>query len=361
MADEYTEIAQKALDMGLEELYEPIKEGFRPSAEEVKQEAKQLINIARQNKEFDEIYKQSIKNLNPESQSSIFKFTKNHIMSKQHYVEVLRQVIKFQQVVNEFLGQKVFMTLMFVSPKGETVELFNMNSDIENITNVNYNKYHKTFQGKISLAKVREAEETVKMINKQNDSLKNTFTEVWQRYRISRDTYDFKSNGAFILWKAKGKWEGASLHTVGPLGEAYVAFFINDFTFSNRIESSVKTFMTHKDFGAIKADATNGFLQGDITKGALEIGVKMGNNAEPLGYSDIIDFAREIIQVTDVDSYLQHLKEKLQEKGEKQKQVKLLTGNIQNTHKELIDNLIQEGRVGGTYSGKYSNGVSIYE
>ena len=67
--------------------------------------------------------------------------------------------------------------------------------------------------------------------------------------------------------------------------------------------------MLNGKYGAVKADNASGLLQGDVTKGSLEFGVKI-NGATALGYVDIIKYAKELLEVSDVKNFLLGLKQK---------------------------------------------------
>ena len=363
MADsEIMQISQQAIDMGMEELYKPIEEELRPDEMKVRKAAEKLIEKALTYKQDKENLERSIGKLNTESQNAMFKFTKDYIITSEQYEEMLELTINFQRVANEFLGQKIFMVFTYISPKTGEVELYNVDGDLKDILNIGYNSFHESYEGRMtSLAKIKEAQGTTKLKN-ENKGLQNTFKEVWQRYRISKDTYKIKGGKAYILWRLGGsKWDGVLINNAGPLGEAYIAFFVNNFVFSDSIELSVKTFMIHKSYGAINSDKTNGFLQGDITKGGLEIGVKM-LNAEPLGYSDIITYAQQMLEASNIEKYLKNLKKKLSNEGQTQKLATRLSGEIKKEYSELVANLKSEGRMGGSYSDKdHINGIKIYE
>jgi hypothetical protein len=110
---------------------------------------------------------------------------------------------------------------------------------------------------------------------------------------------------AYILWRYRGEWDGAWISGSGPLGEAYVAFFLNNYKFNSAIEASVRTFMTNKRYGAINADSASGFLKGDVVKGAAQFGVKT-LGAQTMSYLEVIEYAKEILQTVDIIYFPQH-------------------------------------------------------
>jgi hypothetical protein len=63
-------------------------------------------------------------------------------------------------------------------------------------------------------------------------TLDRTFQEVWQRYRISKNKIQL-GGAAYIIWYLSTSPDGVWISGAGPLGEAYVAFFINNYVFSN--------------------------------------------------------------------------------------------------------------------------------
>ena len=115
---------------------------------------------------------------------------------------------------------------------------------------------------------------------------------------------------AYILWKEGSNWDGRWISGAGPLGEAYVAFFINEFVFPKQIEKAVKTYIINEKMGVAAVDNASGLLKGDVEKGVLQLGVK-ARGAQALGYTEIIKYAEELLKETNVETYLQGLKEKL--------------------------------------------------
>ena len=99
------------------------------------------------------------------------------------------------------------------------------------------------------------------------------------------------------------------------------------------VECAVKDFMINEEFGAIMADSTSGFLQGDVSKKGIEYGIKI-QGGQTLGYTDIIKYAQEILEQTDIKQYLINLKQKLQLEGSKN-MVKLLNKNLNEVSDEL--------------------------
>ena len=57
--------------------------------------------------------------------------------------------------------------------------------------------------------------------------------------------------------------------------------------------------MTNSKYGVTAADNISGFLEGDISKGNIQYGVK-AKGATALGYMDIIRYAQEILAAPDL-------------------------------------------------------------
>lgn len=309
MASQIAEQAvSEAVDLATQELAIQIV----PSAEEVRAAAKNLI-------QYTEILQSKYKNNVVEAQSmknnieAVMKFSKKMVQTKEDFKELMQRVLDFQNISNAFLGQQVQMTFVSIAPKTGQVTLYAVENSVEDLTLDVASKSHGgAITGRYGQGAIKKLAQ--KIINSKYDSssLESTFGEVYERYKISKNLLKLKG-AAYILWK-NPKWDGVWISGAGPLGEAYVNFFVNEYKFMQMMETNIEDFMLNPDYGAKLADNASGFLQGDVTKGALEFGVKI-DGATALGYMDIIKYAEGLLQASDVKMYLENLKKVLNEKG----------------------------------------------
>lgn len=328
-------MAQRIVDLGEENIISAIEPSLRPSVEQVKLKAQSLIQYATvlQNK-YLETTMEKIAAANASNEIAILNFSKKYLQSEADYLKLMEKVFDFQNIVNAFLGQQIIMTFVYVSPKSGQVTLYKMNNSINELTvNRTSSSRGGYLTGRLStLKKIKQSGAVLTNSSyTEKKGLDNTFQEVWQRYRISKS--HIKMGGAaYILWKID-EWDGVWISGAGPLGEAYLAFFLNKYVFSNNLEPDVKTFMLNKSYGAINADNTSGFLSGDVEFGSTQFGVKM-RGAQPLSYLEIIQYAQEILNASDLTQYLQQLKQKLKQEGSQN-----MVHKIANLNKLEVDSL----------------------
>lgn len=311
---DFTGIAQEVTDMAVNESMEAVGEALAPSTEEVRAAARELLQYAQQLSVQNGTVAEQIANLNTESESSVLNFSKKMVKSKEEFVNLMKRVDTFQNIVNAFLGQVVQMVFVWVGSGGQ-VKLYSLSNSVESLgIDKTSSKRGGLYTGKYRNGIAKRMGELIQAQNNYNQSsLDDTFKEVWARFNISKAKLKLRG-AALILWNLNGTWDGRWISGAGPLGEAYVSFFLNEYVFSGGMEYNVMDFMTNSSHGAELADNASGFLQGDVTKGNIEYGVKM-NNAQSLGYIDIIKYAQEVLETTDVKAYLQNLKEELNAKG----------------------------------------------
>ena len=309
-------MAQRMIDLAEENITSAIEPSLRPSVEQVKLKAQSLIQYATilQTK-YLETTMEKIAAANASNEIAILNFSKKYLQAEEDYLELMEKVFDFQNTVNAFLGQQIIMTFVYVSPKSGQVTLYKMNNSVDELT---LDRAASSRGGYITgrLSTLKKIKQSGAVLTDssyaEKEGLDNTFQEVWQRYRISKS--HLKMGGAaYILWKID-EWDGVWISGAGPLGEAYLAFFLNKYVFSNDLEPDVKTFMLNKSYGAINADNASGFLSGDVESDAAQFGVKM-RGAQPLSYLEIIQYAQEILNTSDLTQYLQQLKQKLKQEG----------------------------------------------
>lgn len=310
--------SKEMVDIAKRETYQNIEEQYRPTEFEVQQSAQNLINEASRLKgKYQGSVLEQIAAVQTNNETSVLNFSKKYIQNESDYSKLMEKVFDFQNKVNKFLGQKIIMTFVSITPATGQVTLYNMQNSVEDLI-IERAAPSKggNFIGRFSsIEKIKLSGQL--MINSsyeknKKETLDRTFQEVWQRYRISKSKLQLRG-AAYILWNL-GHWDGVWISGAGPLGEAYMAFFINKFIFSNKIESSVMTFMLHHRYGAILADTVSGFLKGDVERGAAQFGVKI-KQAQPLSYIEIIKYAEEILKATNTKDFLEKLQKKLADEG----------------------------------------------
>lgn len=315
MADfpELSGVAQEAVDNAVELAALEFEDFIRPSAEEVRAAAQELIAYTEELRAKSATNASALAEIKSESPSAALKFSKKMVETKEEFKKLMGKVLDFQNISNEFLGQKVQMTFVSIAPKTGKVTLYAVDNSVEDIGLDRASKSHGgDITGRYKQGLIKKVAKQI--VNSQYDSssLDSTFAETYERYKISKARLKLKG-AAYILWKENG-WDGAWISGAGPLGEAFVNFFVNEYKFNGMMETNVKDFMMNNQYGAVLADNASGFLQGDVTKGALEFGVKI-NSATALGYMDIIGYAQDLLNAADVEQYLLALKETLREKG----------------------------------------------
>lgn len=349
MSAEAKAIAMEAIDIGMEEMQQEVANELRPDADAVRQAAAELVEYANTLMLEQSSVMAQMASLNTESESAVMNFSKQYVKSEVEYRKLMDKVFAFQNTVNAFLGQKIIMTFVAVTPVTGKVTLYNMENSTADL-NVE-TRSNGDVNGRLNnMRKIKAASslmENSQYDEKDKQSLDMTFQEVWQRYRISKAKLAL-GGPAFILWKI-GEWDGRWINSAGPLGEAYVAFFVNKYRFSNEIEPSVMDFMTNKNFGAELADNASGFLKGDVISGAMNFGVKM-KGAQPMQYTEVIKYAQQIQTESDIEKYLIKLRAELEDKGAKNL-VKPLEDcvdvNLDDIESALLDRMAVTGKTYG--------------
>lgn len=351
MEEVIKQVSEKMVDIAKKETYQSIKEQYRPTELEVRQSAQNLINEASRLKAKSQgSVLEQMAAVQMDSEASVLNFSKKYVQNESDYIKLMEKVFDFQDKVNEFLGQKVIMTFVSIAPTTGKVTLYNMENSVKDLT---IERAAESKGGGIigrfnSMKKIKQFGQLMTNSNYEKngkETLDRTFQEVWQRYRISKAKLQLRG-AAYILWNL-GHWDGVWISGAGPLGEAYMAFFINKFIFSNKIEPSVMTFMIHHRYGAILADNASGFLKGDIVQGAAQFGVKM-KQAQPLSYLEIIKYAEAILKATDVENFLKQLQNDLENKASNnmvKRLSELNTAEYESLYADLEKRISKSGKI----------------
>ena len=126
---------------------------------------------------------------------------------------------------------------------------------------------------------------------------------------------------------------------MGPINEAFVNNYIHEIKLGNSLEQNIDTYMLG-DYGAIKADATKGFMIGDVSKNGIQYAVK-GEFGSPQGFTEIIkdlqqwnnlstkDTLKQLVQKYFINELNRDYKPQIKE---------MTTQTIKNTSKNMIRN-----------------------
>ena len=134
------------------------------------------------------------------------------------------------------------MVFVYISPKTGKVELYTLDNEIGDLTIDKASQSHGgIITGLYTNGQVRKFGQQI--INSKYDSfiLEKTFEEVYRRFKISKAKLKLGGT-AVILWK-NPEWDGVWISGAGPLGEAYLNFFINEYKFTNGREGNVEDYM----------------------------------------------------------------------------------------------------------------------
>ena len=182
---------------------------------------------------------------------------------------------QIQNEINAFVGQRIVMTYVHINKNGHR-EIRISDNDINHIAAV----YHQKWWGGTMEPTYIVAEGYKKLKNtlpeENNRGLQDTAQEITRRYQ----TYKKK-----ILWYV-GKWKGYTMRTLGPINEAFVNFYVHSIELKKGTEENIDTYMLDDNYGAIKADATKGFMIGDVQNESIQYAVK-GIGGSPQGYKDV--------------------------------------------------------------------------
>lgn len=333
MENNFSQISNELIQQSINEVSEQIKKDLQPSAEKVKKAARDLIKYT---EDIASEYRNLLNQKNTFNDSTdietVFHFSKKMIKSEEQFKELMKRVYLFQNEANALLDQKVQMTFLYFTRQNK-VEMYHFDNSVNDLSIDRAAKSRGgTITGRYKKRLIAEKGQLIENISSTSTKLDPTFEEVYTRFKISKQKQKLLG-AAYILWKENGELNGAYVSGAGPLGEAYFNFFINNYEFKFSTELNVKDFMTNDRYGAVLADSTSGFLQGDVSKNGIEYGIKI-QGAASLGYMDIIKYAQEILEQTDVKQYLINLKQKLQSEGS-QNMVKILNNNLNEVSEEL--------------------------
>lgn len=218
---------------------------------------------------------------------------------------------KVQNLINQYLGQKITITYVHVDPTTGMREIRLVDNDIEHITemsNIN-NKGTKystlKYQVDANYAILKNS-----LPQEEDRGLQETAQLAEKRYTETKK---------IVYWNIQNRFAAYRFFTKGPINEAFVNFYVN-FTgrsyFNQDQEHNLATFVMHKTYGAKQADSKNGFLIGDTSIGGSsyhQLAVK-GAGGGPQGYKAVFKALSEFSANMSDDEVDIFLRKTLQEK-----------------------------------------------
>ena len=234
---------------------------------------------------------------------------------------------KFQNILNEVLGQKIVMTFVYVGKNGP--ELYEMTSD--KVLRFDYSSRNQlTARYSIAQEQLNELGRNMELDSDLKFSLpglKSTYTEVMRRYEIARDRKTY-----MVMWDKGDYWEKWKVSSAGDINEAYAKFILEnqaDPSFTLGMEENIEDYITQ---GVALVDNISGLLQGDVTIGNIEYGIKSAG-ASTLGLAQMRTLANKILNDAQFDvNKLRQEQARLRARG-KQRNVKSA---------EMVDDKVEE-------------------
>ena len=192
-----------------------------------------------------------------------------------------------QNLMNEYTGQIIVMTYVHIDDSGKReIRISENNIDHLRVT------ASAKWPGGPKFAKLSYVVDDDYKLLKQNipkgsesneQPLQEAAMEINRRYM----TYKKR-----VLWFYPDAWKGYKLTSLGPINEAFVNCYVHNVQLLNSLEGNIDTFM-EGDYGAIQADATRGFMIGDVAKGGVQYAVK-GIFGSPQGYKELVKSFKEL-------------------------------------------------------------------
>ena len=249
---------------------------------------------------------------------------------------IYAEFFEIQNLINLFINQKIIMTYVHVDDEGRR-EIRISEKDISHLgisqsAAWNGNPFYKLSYD------VNDHYQLLKnsLPQEKNESLQQTAIEIDRRYATYRKR---------ILWYYPDFWKGYYLKSHGPINEAYVNLYVHNVQLLNSLEGNIDTFMLDQGYGAINADATRGYLIGDVSKDGIQYAVK-GKYGSPQGVKEIIKSFRQLISEDFTEeSFKSFLKQYTEDELNKEykPQIKQMTERSINSlyryHKKAFDKI----------------------
>ena len=199
--------------------------------------------------------------------------------------EIYNNFFDLQNLINLYTNQVIVMTYVHIDESGRREIRISEN----NLDHIETLKIHG--QNQLKYVVEDHYKKLKQTIPSGEESNENALQAAAHAIDIRYQKYSYKRGIHVVLWYP-GQWEGAILRTQGPINEAFVNCFIHNVKLANSLEEDIDTVMMG-DYGAIKADATKGFLIGDITYGRVQYAVK-GVFGSPQGFKDVYNYIKKI-------------------------------------------------------------------
>lgn len=315
------ELYNEIVEITREDLEQELANTIKPDFEEIKKEIIDFIKILEDNERL--LLTTGKAGLSKSSIDVIEKF----LMDKRDII--YDKFFKIQNLINSYAGRKVVMSYVAIDSKGNR-EIRISENDISHLKMTTgygwYGPYYKlSYDVKDGYKKLKSSADY------DNNTLQKTAKEVDLRY------VKYNHN---VLWKPDKKWIGYHLNTKGPINEAYVNFFIHEAKLMNSLEKDIDTFMLDKQYGAIAADATKGYMIGDVERNGVQYAVK-GQFGSPQGIRDVINNFKKIIEKDFNESDLQEFIEKYTTEEYKRSE-NILQPQIKKIVDKEVESLLEE-------------------
>ena len=355
MADiEFLEaIGQPAADMAIEESVDALGPDLSLSIAEVKSAAEAVL-LAATHLRDQALSQKNLESIMQQTYSDAamlelsVEMQKSDIQSQEGYKYLMEKVFILQNIVNEWIGQKVQMVYVYKGQGGD-IELWKVDNTVDDLSIGRGSKSHGGYvNGRYQLSKkkllafMNEGKASL-LENEAYDptTLKLTYSEILQRKKIAKSVVN---GGTFyILWNEGDGWHGVRVSSEGVLAEAYAGFYLNGVVFESNMETNVRIFMTDPAYGAIQVDNQSGFLAGDVVQqgSSVQYGIKT-KGASAMGYLQVVQMASQIYQecmreTPDLTSLLSSMKQTLKDEGTTK-----LANNIADMSDEVITKLIEQ-------------------
>lgn len=198
---------------------------------------------------------------------------------------IYAQFFEIQNLINAYLGQKIIMAYVHIDDFGRR-EVRIANNDIEHL-GISRGEFRGNPFYKLGYD-VQEKFQRLKtgLDYEDENALQETAQEVENRYN------KYNHN---VLWQWNNQWKGWYFPTRGPINEAFVNMYVHQVQLRNSLEGNIDTFILDENYGAIQADATKGFLIGDVSKDGVQYAVK-GVYGSPQGFKLIVKELKKLVE-----------------------------------------------------------------
>lgn len=328
---DFDKVAEAALELGLTDVAETLKNTVRPTKEAIKEAATKFCN---QYRVAESLYIQEVKS-NPEKYNDNQKGQKrrNNLRSQIQLEHVREAFEEFQKLINLYFNQVMLLMYVYIDPKMGRVQLAATEEKVDHLRVTKYGAveyYLKDIQDLL-----------FELDDYDSTALDAAESSIYARWNIAKQRYPKKTNGLPILWYL-GQWEGAWVNNLGTIAEAYVNFYLSKYQFTRILEQDVKTYITNSSYGAMAVDNASGFLIGDVSYKGLHFAVKK-QSASPMRLSTVYQEVNNILSDPSFD--LENLKDIFitqERKKAQNNQAGLLSENIEKTYSNLIEDYLKK-------------------